>query len=288
MAEYRGFGHEIIIPIERAMDTLAGKLGMDPVELRILNAIRPGDTSPTQSLMDANTGDLPECIRRAAKMINWDQGARTERGGNRVRAKGISCFWKAPAMPTNADAGAVLTFNEDGSMNLSSGIVEIGAGTYSGVAQILAERFRDDPRNVHINWEVHTSHSPHDWATAGSRSLFMVGRAALDAADDVIRQIKRIASAPLQSPEDDLEVAGGRVYVRDDPQHGLPLSLVVLGYQYADGKCIGRQVIGRGNYIARGLTGIAAEMGEGNPALEWTIRHLVRAPGAVSKCACRV
>ena len=77
---YRGFGHEVIIAIERAMDALAEKLGMDPVELRILNAIRPGDTSPTQSLMDSNTGDLPECIRRAAKMINWDQGARTEHG----------------------------------------------------------------------------------------------------------------------------------------------------------------------------------------------------------------
>lgn len=139
-------------------------------------------------------------------------------------------------MPTNADAGAVLTFNEDGSMNLSSGILEIGSGTYSCVAQILAERFRDDPRNVHINWEVHTSHSPHDWATAASRSLFMAGCAALAAADDAIRQIQRIASAPLQCPEDDLEVAGGRVYVRDDPRHGLPLSKVVLGYQYAEGR----------------------------------------------------
>ena len=66
---YRGFGHETVIPIERAMDTLAEKLGMDPVKLRILNAIRPGDTSPTQSLMDGSTGDLPECIRRAASMI---------------------------------------------------------------------------------------------------------------------------------------------------------------------------------------------------------------------------
>jgi CO/xanthine dehydrogenase Mo-binding subunit len=268
---YRGFGHEIIIPIERAMDTLAEKLGMDPVELRLLNAIRPGDTSPTQSLMDANTGDLSECIRQAAKMINWDQGAATEGRGGRVRAKGINCFWKAPAMPTNADAGAVLTFNEDGSMNLSSGILEIGAGTYSGVAQILAERFRDDPRNVHINWEVHTSHSPHDWATAASRSLFMAGRAALAAADDAIQQIKHIAAAALHCPEDDLEVAGGRVYVRDDPRHGLPLSKVVLGYQYADGKCTGGQVIGRGNYISHGLTGIDAETGEGNPALEWTL-----------------
>ena len=46
---------------------------------------------------------------------------------------------------------------------------------------------------------------------------------------------------------------------------------MVLGYQYADGKSIGGQVIGRGNYIAPGLTGIDAETGEGNPALEWTL-----------------
>jgi CO/xanthine dehydrogenase Mo-binding subunit len=268
---YRGFGHEVLIAIERALDILAERLGLDPVALRILNAIRQGDTSPTQSLMDPNTGDLPECLRRAAKMINWDEGARVECGDGKVRAKGISSFWKAPAMPTNADAGAVLTFNEDGSMNLCTGIVEIGAGTYSAVAQLLAERFKDDPRNVHINWDVHTSHSPHDWATAASRSLFMAGCAALAAADDAIGQIKRIASAPLQCPEADLEVAGGRVYVHDDPRHGLPLSKVVLGYQYGDGKSIGGQVIGRGSYISRGLTGIDAETGAGNPALEWTL-----------------
>jgi CO/xanthine dehydrogenase Mo-binding subunit len=268
---YRGFGHEVIIAIERALDVLAAKLGMDPVELRLRNAIRPGDTSPTQSLMDPSTGDLPECIRRAAKMVNWHQGARTELGGSRVRAKGIGCFWKAPAMPTNADAGAVLTFNEDGSMNLSSGILEIGSGTYSCVAQILAERFQDDPRNVHINWEVHTNHSPHDWATAASRSLFMAGCAALAAADDAIRQIKRTAAIPLQCAEEDLEVAGGRVFVRDDPERGLPLSSVVLGYQYPDGQCAGGQVIGRGNYLPHHLTGIDAETGAGNPALEWTL-----------------
>ena len=108
-------------------------------------------------------------------------------------------------------------------------------------------------------------------ATAASRSLFMAGRAALAAAEDAIQQIKRIGSAVLQCPADDFEVAGGRVYVRDDPGHGLPLSKVVLGYQYPDGKSIGGQVIGRGNYISRGLTGIDPETGAGNPALEWTL-----------------
>jgi CO/xanthine dehydrogenase Mo-binding subunit len=68
-----------------------------------------------------------------------------------------------------------------------------------------------------------------------------------------------------------LAVAGGRVFVRDDPDHGLDLKDVVLGYVYPDGEAIGGQVIGRGNYIARGLTDIDAETGAGNPALEWTI-----------------
>jgi CO/xanthine dehydrogenase Mo-binding subunit len=253
------------------MDELALKLAMDPVELRAKNAIRSGDLSPTQSLMDPNTGDLAACLYKAAEMIGWDQGPRREVGPQKVRAKGISAFWKSPAMPTNTDAGAVLTFNEDGSVNLSTGIIEIGQGTYTGVAQILAERFGMSPDMVHIDPEIRTNRAPHDWATAASRSLFMVGRAALAAAEDAIEQIRRIAAAPLRCPPEDLEVAEGRVFIRDDPHRGLALRDVVLGYVYSDGQAIGGQVIGRGNYIARGLTDIDAEAGSGNPALEWTI-----------------
>ncbi|MDP8235374.1 MAG: xanthine dehydrogenase family protein molybdopterin-binding subunit [Candidatus Erginobacter occultus] len=268
---YRGFGHEVIFAIERALDRLADQLEIDPVELRIINAIRPGDTSPTRSRMDPNTGDLPGCLGQAAEMIGWEKGSREEIGPGRVRGRGISSFWKAPAMPPNADAGVILTFNEDGSINLNSGILEIGNGTYTGLAQIVAERFRDDPDRVHVNFEVRTVHSPHDWATAASRSLFMAGRAALAAADDAIARIKKIAAAPLRCPEEDLDVAGGRVFLRDDPERGLDLAEVVLGYQYPDGQSIGGQVIGRGSYISRGLTGLDPETGEGHPALEWTL-----------------
>ncbi len=268
---YRGFGHEINFAIARAMDTLAEALEMDPIELHVRNAIREGDLSPTQSVMDPNTGDLAACVRKAAEMIDWDEGARIQVDEHTVRAKGLGCFWKAPAMPTNADAGAVLTFNEDGSVNLSTGIVEIGQGTYAGLIQIVAEALRLDPELVHVAFEVETRRSPHDWATAASRSLFMAGRAALEAVDDAKQQLKQIASAPLQCPPEDLEVAEGWVRVRDDPVHRLSLSDVALGHMYPDGTATGGQVIGRGNYISRWLTDIDAETGEGNPALEWTM-----------------
>ena len=268
---YRGFGHiEMVYSIERAMEILAEKLGMDPMELRLKNAIKAGDTTPTQNVLDNNTGDLPECIRRVAKAIDWESGTRKV-DGDVVRAKGISCYWKAPAIPTFTDAGAMVSFNEDGSVNLMTGAVEIGQGIFTGLSQIVAERLGMDPEQVHCVSEVMTDRAAHDWTTAASRTLFMVGRAALMAVDDAVAQIKEVAAAPLRVPVEDLTVAGGRVFVTDEPDIGLDLSQVVLGYVYENGNAIGGPIIGRGRYIARHLSHLDPDTGEGHPGLEWTI-----------------
>ncbi len=273
---YRGFGHiELSFATERAMDLLAAKLKMDPAELRLRNAIRAGDTVPTGAVLDRSTGDLPACIRAVMARLDWSAGIRFEteaKGGRKVvRAKGIACFWKAPAIPTFTDAGAVLYFAEDGSVSLVTGIVEIGQGTHTGLRQIVAEALAMDPLKVRVVGEVDTDSAPHDWTTAASRSLFMAGRAALAAVEDAKAQIRRIAAAPLRCAEEDLEVAGGRVFLRDEIDVGLPLEKVVLGYVYPDGVSIGGPVIGRGSYIARHLTGLDPETGAGRPGLEWTL-----------------
>lgn len=269
---YRGFGHiELAFVIERAMDILADKLHMDPVELRLKNAIAKGDTTPTQSVMDSNTGDLKACIRRTAEMIGWNEGTRIIAEDGKIRAKGFGCLWKAPAMPTNTDAGAIITFNEDGSINVHCGVVEIGQGIKTAFAQIAAEKFGIDVDQVHVIMDVNTSTSPHDWATAASRGLMMGGRAILSACEDAIAQIKHTAAQVLKCPEEDLHVWGGRVFVKDEEHIGLPVKDVALGYVYPDGNAIGGQVIGRGKYISRRLTGIDPDTGKGNPALEWTL-----------------
>lgn len=269
---YRGFGHiEMSYAIERSMEILAEKLQMDPVALRRHNAIRAGDQTPAQDVLDANTGDLRECLDRVARHIGWAEGALERVDEHRVRAKGVSCYWKAPAIPTFTDAGAMVSFNEDGTVNLVTGAVEMGQGIYTGLAQIVAERLHMHPDQIHVVQEVMTDRSTHDWTSAASRTLFMVGRAAIAAVDDAVVQIKRVASAPLRAPEEDLEVAGGRVFIRDEPAHGLDLADVVLGYVYPDGNAIGGPVIGRGKYIARHLSHIDPETGKGRPGLEWTL-----------------
>ena len=253
------------------MELLAERLGMDAVELRRLNAIRAGDTTPSQDVLDANTGNLRECLDRVAERLDWSAGARVQVSEHVVRAKGVSAYWKAPAIPTFTDAGAVVTFNEDGSVNLVTGAVEMGQGIYTGLAQIVAEALQIHPDDVHVVNEVMTDRSTHDWTSAASRTLFMVGRAALAAVDDAVTQIRRVASAPLRCPEEDLEVSGGRVFLRDDPEQGLPLSQVVLGYVYENGNAIGGPVIGRGKYIARHLSNLDPATGKGRPGLEWTL-----------------
>ncbi len=270
---FRGFGHiELSYATERAMDLLAERLNMDPATLRLKNAIRRGDLTPTGAPMDENTGNLPACLAKVKERLQWDSAPhRIAQPDGKIRAKGISCFWKAPAIPTFTDAGAVLYFADDGSATLSTGVIEIGQGAHEGLRMLVAEALKTDLALVRTTRRVDTDLSPHDWATAASRSLFMAGRAALDAVADAVAQIQRIAAAPLQCKPEDLDVAGNRVFVRADPSRFLPLEKVVLGYVYPNGNAIGGPVIGRGWYITPDLTSLDPDTGAGKPWLEWTL-----------------
>jgi CO/xanthine dehydrogenase Mo-binding subunit len=269
---YRGFGHiEMSYAMEKAMDVLAEELSIDPYEIRLINAIQQGDTTPTGSLMNENTGDLRTCLDAVAKSLDWDAGAFIEKDAQTLIVKGISCLWKAPAMPTNADAGAILTFNPDGSCNLSTGVVEIGQGTKTGLMQIAAEVLRVPPEMIHVTFDVDTRTTPSDWATAASRSLFMAGRATIDACEDALDQLLGTASIVLKAPKKELDYANGKVFMTENREESIHFSELGLGYTYPNGNAIVGQVIGVGRYISPNLTDIDQETGQGHPDLEWTL-----------------
>ncbi|MGJ7909758.1 xanthine dehydrogenase family protein molybdopterin-binding subunit [Neobacillus sp. LXY-1] len=271
-APFRGFSHsEISFVIERMMDLLAQKLNMDPLELRFRNAILPGDTTPTRvKLNRSNLGDLRMCIEKVRDLMEWEKGQVYEINERYVRVKGVSCSWKTSTIDPNAPSGVILTFNRDGSINLMSGVIEIGTGTKTVLAQILAERLKMDINEIHVRMEVDTQTTPEHWKTVASRGTYMAGRALLEAAEDVIRQLKEVAACVMRVPKDDLEIANSRVYLRDDPSKGLHFKEIGYGYQFPNGNSIGGQVIGRGHYILRQLTHLDPETGEGKPGPEWT------------------
>jgi CO/xanthine dehydrogenase Mo-binding subunit len=272
-APFRGFSHsELSFVIERTMDLLAQKLKMDPLELRYRNGIKPGNTTPTRvRLTKSNVGNLQKCIERLKELIRWDEGQTIEINDCLVRVKGVSCSWKTSTIESDAPSGVILTFNRDGSVNLISGVIEIGTGTKTVLAQILAEKLKMDVDQVHVRMEVDTQTTPEHWKTVASRGTFMGGNAVLRAAEDVINQIKGIATCVLRVSKEDLEIANSRVFLRDDPTIGLDFKDVVYGYKYPNGNAIGGQIIGRGTYILRRLGGLDPQTGEGQPGPEWTV-----------------
>lgn len=272
-APFRGFAHsEVLFAFERTMDMLARKLHIDPLQLRLKNSILPGHTTPTQVPLNfSNVGNLPKCIDRLKEMMRWDEGQRIELNDRLVRAKGISCIWKTSTIDPDAGSGAIIVFNPDGSLNLMSGVVEIGTGTKTVLAQIVAERMKMDVSLIHVKMTVNTQTTPEHWKTVASRGTFMAGRAALQAADDAIRQLKEIASCVLRCSPEDLEVGYGRVFLRDDPSTGILVKDIAYGYKYPNGNAIGGQIIGRGHYTLRGMTYLDPETGAGRPGPEWTV-----------------
>ena len=269
---FRGFSHsELSFTIERTMDLLAQKLAMDPLELRYINAIRPGNTTPTRvRLNKSNVGDLPKCIEKLREIFKWDEEPIKVINERFVRVKGVACSWKTSTIDPNAPSGAILSFNPDGSINLMSGLVEIGTGTKTVLAQIAAERLKMDVDKIHVRMEVDTQTMPEHWKTVASRGTFMAGKAVLEAADDCIRQLKEIAACVLRVPIEDLDIADSRVFLREDPVIGLDYKDIGYGYQYPNGNSIGGQIIGTGKYIIPHLTRIDPETGAGKPGPEWT------------------
>ena len=272
-AAFRGFGHgELTFPIERTMDMLADKLGMDPLELRLRNVILPGDTSPTQTLLNRNNlGNLPMCIKRMTELIHWEEGRITKTKDGAIRAKGISLFWKNSSTALNAGGGAILTFNSDGSINLICGAVEIGQGTKTALAQILAEKMKMDVDQIHVVMEVNTRVAPNHWKTAASRTILLIGRAILRAADDVINQLFAVAAIVLRCSPDELEIGDGKILLKENPQINIAIDKIAFGYTYPNGNSIGGQIIGRGSYVLEHLTRLDPETGKGNPGVDWTV-----------------
>lgn len=270
---FRGFGHaEYTLCIERTLDKLAYLLGMDPLDIRLKNGIRPGDYSPTQVKITAsNTGDLQQCLEKAGRLLNWDEGMRLEIGENKIRAKGISCFWKTSNSPPNAVSGVLLTFNQDGSMNVNCGAVEIGPGMKTAIAQILAEKMQMDVNRIHVLMDVHTQVSPEHWKTVASMTALMVGKSVLQAAEDVIRQLKALAGVVLKCAPDDLDVGEEKVFLKADPTIYAAFADIVHGYKYPNGNSIGGQVLGRGSFIMPHLTDLDPETGKGKAGPDWTL-----------------
>ncbi len=270
---FRGFAHEsYTFCVERTMDILAKACGKDPLEFRLLNAIRPGDLTPTQvCCTNSLMGDLPGCLTHLKSLGEWEGAKPVQIKADTVRAQGVSCFWKTENPPTDAVSGALITCNEDGSLNLHTGVVEMGSGGQTHLAQILAEKFKIDAQQIHVVMEVDTRVSPEHWKTVASLTEYMAGNAVLQAADDLLGQFRRNGALALDCPEEEIAVSHGRVYSIKNPELFIAWKDIVKGYKTPSGTSLGEPILGRGGFMLKGLCLLDPVTGRGRTGPDWTV-----------------
>ncbi len=268
---YRGFGHlEVLWGVERAMDQMAHKLGLDPVEFRKRNLLKDGDTTITGEPFTPGHGKPIECLEAAARAVDWEHPLAASRDRHKVRGRGIAMLHKAPAMSTNTSCAAIVKLDEDGAADILVSGVDYGQGTYTALRQVAAEELGLPIEKVHVTWECDTAMTPYDWQTVASRFAYMGGNAVIDACADCLRQLRATASQALGVPGADLVCGEESVYPVGERDRAIPYRSLALGYTFPNGNAVGGPVIGHGRFIAQGLTNLDPETGQGRPAQFWT------------------
>jgi len=272
---YRGFGHvEFFWGLERHMELVAHAIGMDPLEFRRRNLLRPGSLTMTGERITEHTGDPRACLDSVAEAIGYGaltaEEAEHERATGRRIGKGVATLHKAPAMPSFTATAAVVKMNSDGTVVVNLALMEIGQGCNTAIAQIAAERLRFPVERVKVAVERDTDKDPYDWQTVASKGLILSGNATLLACDDLLRQAYEVAAQALRANVADLDHDADRVFVKHRPEASVTFPELSIGYAFPDGNGIGGPLVGVGRYIAQGLTNLDKETGQGLPALDWT------------------
>ncbi len=228
---YRGAGRpEATFAIERIMDELAAEVGVDPMEIRERNWIKPEEFPfSTVAGMEYDTGNYEAATDKAKQLFGYDelraeQQRRRESGGPVQLGIGVSTFTEmcglAPSRVLGALSYAAGGWEHATVRMLPSGKVEVltgtsphGQGHETAWSQIVADRLGvpfDDVEVLHGDTQI----AARGLDSYGSRSLVVGGMAVVAAADKVIEKAKPIAAHLLEADVDDLEFEAGKFGVR--------------------------------------------------------------------------
>ncbi|MEM4154595.1 MAG: xanthine dehydrogenase family protein molybdopterin-binding subunit [Candidatus Caldarchaeum sp.] len=224
-AAFNGFGNpEILFAAERQMDLLAEELDIDPLDFRLINALVRGSRTGTNQLLDHSVG-VKELVKNVGEKAGWyvkrGKAGRAVDGG-RLYGVGVGCGWHGCGTTgVKQDwAGAAVIINPDGSITYRTGIVEIGQGTHTGHAIIVAEIMGVPVEKVHVE-TVDTSSVPDSGETHAQRGVMIGGTAAADAAIKLRNRVVKLAAEMLECSEEDIEIKQGNIFVRGIPTKSL-------------------------------------------------------------------
>ncbi|MDW7711049.1 MAG: 4-hydroxybenzoyl-CoA reductase subunit alpha [Deferrisomatales bacterium] len=197
---------------ESHLDNVAADLGMDPMDIRLVNARRPDTVTPND--FGVNTCELKQCLERTREISGWDA-----KKGKLPRGRGIGVATGSfvsgagyPIYRTDLPHSAVvLKVNQDGtSATLYTGAPDIGQGSDTVLCQMAAEAMGYRYEQMRIV-AADTETCPMDLGAYSSRQTLMTGAAAKEAGEEVKRQVLAAAAEMLEVPAEDLDCRDGLI-----------------------------------------------------------------------------
>ncbi|PYM95741.1 MAG: hypothetical protein DME04_03875 [Candidatus Rokuibacteriota bacterium] len=229
----RGYGNpESTFAVESQMDDLADRLGIDRLELRRRNLSKPGDVNPQQFVLTSFA--MGECLDAVADEIRRDPPPPRPGEKRGVGYAGMFHVGGGARIYRSDGCGAIVKLDDFGKVTLITGASEIGQGSETVLAMIVAETLGVPLERVDVV-NSDTSVRPWDVGTHASRTTFVAGNAARLAAEKVRAQLLAIAEGQLEEPAALLDVKGGWVFVKRDPRRRLQYEAVARAGHFRDG-----------------------------------------------------
>ena len=232
----RGYGiPQVCFATESFMDDIAYEIGMDPLEFRRKNLIHGYYEDAYLKPIAANTNGIFECLEKGAEYIHWDEKRKAYQNqtGDIRRGVGMALFsYKTGVWPISLEiAGARLSLNQDGSVQLQVGATEIGQGADTVFSQMAAETLHMDISRVHIVTQQDTDVTPFDTGAYASRQSFVTGTAVKECAQQLKQKILEYARTLVPGNVDRLELEDG--YILADGKPAISLEDLAMESYYS-------------------------------------------------------
>ena len=246
-APQRGHGApNLRFAVESQMDMIAEELGIDPVEIRLKNARQKGDILPNQDPV-RNCG-LVECIEKVAGTTQFKEkyGRNRSLPKGKIRkgiGMGVSSYFSGSLIYPNASA-AIVKLNDDGTVSLITGALDIGQGAETILSQIVAEELGVSMEDIRVV-AADTETTPVDIGSWISGGAYVSGNAVKLAASDARRQLFEVAAQELEANPEDLVVKNREISVKDSPGRSISFTQAVAA---SIAKRRGNPIIGQGHY----------------------------------------
>jgi 4-hydroxybenzoyl-CoA reductase alpha subunit len=241
---FRGYGSlQVRFADESQMDMIAEELGMDPLELRLKNVVASGDT--TVSGRKITSCGIKECLQKVAEASGWSEKRLMKKKGFGI---GMACNDYVSALRSIYEydsSSALVRPNEDGSVDVYTGASDIGQGSDTAIAQIVAEELTVPVEKINII-SADTQTGVMDLGSYASRVTFVAGNAAKKAAEDLKEQLFNHLSGYWATDKGNLCCQGGSICVAGRDDLSLTMAEAVCRVLNKEGKFL----LGRGYYDA--------------------------------------